>query len=47
VVPRLSATPGKIGWLGAGLGEHNGTVFRELLGMDDDEIAELREHRVI
>jgi crotonobetainyl-CoA:carnitine CoA-transferase CaiB-like acyl-CoA transferase len=47
VVPRLSATPGKIGWLGAGLGEHNDTVFRELLGMDDDEIAQLRENGVI
>jgi crotonobetainyl-CoA:carnitine CoA-transferase CaiB-like acyl-CoA transferase len=47
VVPRLSATPGKIDWLGAGLGEHNGAVFGELLGMNDAEVAELREARVI
>jgi crotonobetainyl-CoA:carnitine CoA-transferase CaiB-like acyl-CoA transferase len=47
VVPRLSATPGKIGWLGAGLGEHNGAVFGELLGMNDAEVAELRQACVI
>jgi crotonobetainyl-CoA:carnitine CoA-transferase CaiB-like acyl-CoA transferase len=47
VVPRLSGTPGKIEWLGAGLGEHNGPVFRELLGMHDAEIVALREGGVI
>ena len=47
VVPRLSGTPGKIEWLGAGLGEHNGLVFGELLGMDDAEIAALRDGGVI
>ena len=47
VVPRLSATPGKIEWLGAGLGAHNGAVFGGLLGIDDAEIATLRGDGVI
>jgi crotonobetainyl-CoA:carnitine CoA-transferase CaiB-like acyl-CoA transferase len=47
VVPRLSGTPGKIEWLGAGLGEHNGPIFGELLGLPDAEIAALREDGVI
>jgi crotonobetainyl-CoA:carnitine CoA-transferase CaiB-like acyl-CoA transferase len=47
VVPRLSATPGEIRWLGEALGAHNDEVFRELLGLDDREIGELREQGVI
>src|SRR5262249_51192553 len=41
VVPRLSATPGEIRWLGEGLGSANDDIFRELLGLKDDEIGRM------
>jgi len=47
VVPRLSATPGQIRWLGEGLGSANDDVYRELLGLKDDDIAGMRETGVI
>ncbi len=47
VVPRLSATPGRIKSLGPKLGEHTDEVLKELLGMDDAAIADLRNQRVI
>jgi crotonobetainyl-CoA:carnitine CoA-transferase CaiB-like acyl-CoA transferase len=47
VVPRLSATPGEIHWLGDALGAHNDAVFRDLLGLDEKKIEELRESGVI
>ena len=47
VVPRLSATPGEIRWLGEGLGAHNDEVLRDVLGLDEGEIGKLREQGVI
>ena len=47
IVPRLSATPGEIEWLGPSLGEHNRQVFGGLLGMSDAEIRELAGAGVI
>lgn len=42
VVPKLSATPGDPVSTGAWeLGTHNDQVYRELLGLDDDQLAEL------
>ncbi|MBM4212625.1 MAG: CoA transferase [Gammaproteobacteria bacterium] len=46
-VPRLSATPGSIRSLGPKLGEHTDEILRELLGMGDAEIAELRARKAI
>jgi crotonobetainyl-CoA:carnitine CoA-transferase CaiB-like acyl-CoA transferase len=46
-VPRLSATPGEIRWLGEGLGAQNQAVFHELLGLDGEEIETLRKRGVI
>jgi succinyl-CoA:(S)-malate CoA-transferase subunit B len=46
-VPRLSSTPGSIRSLGPKLGEHTDEILRELLGMGDDEIAQLRTRKAI
>ena len=47
VFPRLSATPGKIKWTGPALGQHNGEVYRELLGYDATDIERLRRDGII
>jgi len=47
VIPRLSETPGRIDSLGPALGEHTDEVLSSLLGLGEDELATLREKRVI
>jgi succinyl-CoA:(S)-malate CoA-transferase subunit A len=47
VVPRLSATPGRINNLGPRLGDGNDEVLRVLLGLAAGEIAMLRERNVV
>ncbi|HYB41375.1 MAG TPA: CaiB/BaiF CoA-transferase family protein [Candidatus Methylomirabilis sp.] len=47
VVPRLSATPGRVSHAGPSLGRHTDEVLRDLLGMSSPEIAALRAARVI
>jgi len=47
VVPKLSATPGEIRWLGEGLGAQNEEIFRGLLGLTDDDLSQLRHEGVI
>ncbi|MFC5382581.1 CaiB/BaiF CoA transferase family protein [Aquipuribacter nitratireducens] len=42
VFPRLSATPGRVRAVGPALGEHTDEVYRDLLGLDDAELARLR-----
>jgi len=46
-IPKLSETPGKISHLGPKLGEHTADVLKDLLGMDDSQIDELRNKYVI
>ncbi len=46
-VPRLSDTQGTIRALGPKLGEHTDEVLRELLGLNDAEIATLRDRKAI
>ena len=41
-VARLSETPGRIEHLGRALGADNETVYRDLLGLDADRLADLR-----
>lgn len=41
-VARLSETPGRIDHLGRALGADNEAVYRDLLGLDDDRLADLR-----
>ena len=47
VIPRMSETPGEIRHLGPRLGQHTDEVLRDLLGIDESRIAELRQKRVI
>ncbi len=47
VVPRLSRTPGRIKHLGPRKGADNEMVLRDLLGLSDAKIAELKAQRVI
>ncbi len=47
VFPRLSASPGKLRSLGPKLGEHTEEVLRDLLGMNEAEIAALHDKRVV
>lgn len=46
-VPRLSATPGRIQWLGGKPGEHNHEIYRTLLRLSEAEVASLAERGVI
>jgi crotonobetainyl-CoA:carnitine CoA-transferase CaiB-like acyl-CoA transferase len=46
-VPRMSESQPRVDTLGPELGEHTDEVLRELLGLGDDEIAALRQQRVI
>ncbi len=46
-VPKLSETPGRTEWVGPMLGAHNKDVYCELLGMSEEEIAQLQADGVI
>jgi formyl-CoA transferase len=46
IVPKLSATPGEIGWPGPALGEHTNAVLREL-GYGEEEITALRGRGIV
>lgn len=41
IVPKLSRTPGAVTFAGPDLGAHNRDVFRDLLGLSDEEIDRL------
>lgn len=46
--PKLSGTPGQIKWCGKqSLGEHNQTVYGDMLGKSEDEIAKLESDGII
>ena len=44
---RLSGSPGRIERGAPGVGQHNGYVFTELLGISSDEVARLVQEKVI
>ena len=46
IMPKLSATPGRTDWPGGPVGEHNGEILQGVLGLDDDELAALKEEGV-
>lgn len=47
VVPKFSETPGSIRQIAPDLGEHTDEILRDILGLDDENIAKLREKKVI
>ncbi|WP_254206456.1 CaiB/BaiF CoA transferase family protein [Nocardia alni] len=47
VAPRLSDTPGRIHSLGPELGEHNAAIYRNMLGLEQSDLAELAGAGVI
>lgn len=47
VVPRFSATPGRVWRTGPGQGQHNDEIFGSRMGLSKEEIAELHRKKVI
>lgn len=47
LVPRFKNAPGEIRWAGKHMGADNGDVFRDLAGLDEADIASLRDKGVI
>ena len=47
LVPKLSETPGEVGWYGGALGAHNEEVYGGLLGLSAEEIGRLAEEGAI
>ena len=47
VVPRFSETPGEIRWTGPKLGQHNDEVFKDLVGMGEEDLTRLRERGIV
>jgi formyl-CoA transferase len=48
IVPKFSETPGEVRWSAPWEhGSHNAEIFGELLGLSDDELAELHEEGVV
>ena len=47
VFPVLTETPGQVKWPGAKIGEYNDEVYKDLLGMSDGQIENLKQHNVI
>jgi len=47
IIPKFKNYPGSIRFLGAGLGEYNDDVYRNLIGLSQEEIEKLKENGVI
>lgn len=47
VIPLVVNRPGRVNWVGPSLGEHTDEVLRELVGIDDAELAALREQGIL
>jgi len=47
VTPKMSGTPGEVKWAGASLGKYNYEIFKEKLGLNEEEIAKLEADGVI
>ena len=47
IVPKMSATPGEIRWVGGELGQFNHQVYHDMLGYSDEEIKQFEEDGII
>ena len=47
MIPRMSATPGRTDWAGPEVGAFNEEVYRDLLGLSAEEIADLEERGIV
>ena len=47
VVPRLTETPGSVRWTGPKLGQHNDEVFKEALGLSEEDLGGLRGRGIV
>lgn len=47
ILPKLDSTPGKTDWSGPKLGSHNEEVFRDILGLDNDQLKALKASSVV
>ncbi len=47
IIPKLDRTPGRTDWPGPDIGSHNNEIFKQLLGLNDDQIDALREEKVL
>ena len=47
MMPKLSETPGGTEWPGGEVASHNEHVFKDILGLSDDDIAQLAKDSVI
>ncbi|WP_294147439.1 CaiB/BaiF CoA-transferase family protein [uncultured Clostridium sp.] len=47
VCPVLTETPGEINWIGQPVGAFNDEIYRDMLGMGDEELKELKENGII
>jgi crotonobetainyl-CoA:carnitine CoA-transferase CaiB-like acyl-CoA transferase len=47
ILPKLGTTPGRTEWAGPSLGAHNPEILGGVLGLSDEELADLAERGVI
>jgi crotonobetainyl-CoA:carnitine CoA-transferase CaiB-like acyl-CoA transferase len=47
MIPRMSATPGRTDWAGPEVGAFNEEIYRDLLGLSAEELADLEERGIV
>lgn len=47
ICPVMTETPGEVKWAGPQLGSYNQEIYKDLLGMSNKEIKELKEEKII
>ena len=47
VFPVLTETPGEVKWAGPKLGSSNEDIYKTRLGLTDEQLAKLKEEKVI